>query len=301
VNCFVDCFALLLRSCPCLARSTVKKIEDFIANADFLPPAFQLLPRLLLLLEDVDANADALADLIRVDPGLTADVLRVCNSATYALAYRAENIQQAILRIGFSEVHRIMMQVIMSPALKNPQSTYSTPQPDLWNHSLAAAVASQSIANPAEINTDLAFTAALLHDIGKVVLAHAVPQETAAAITQAQEKNQPRYLAERAILKTDHAAVGAKLLERWGFPRNISAAVRFHHEPAAAKEEVRMASCVCLANVLAYRMEDPVVVPEYVLYPDAKALQELGFTQPSLEVLVHEARVQFANAQKSFL
>jgi len=228
-------------------------------------------------------------------------VLRVCNSATYALAYRAENIQQAILRIGFSEVHRIMMQVIMSPALKNPQSTYSTPQPDLWNHSLAAAVASQSIANPAEINTDLAFTAALLHDIGKVVLAHAVPQETAAAITQAQEKNQPRYLAERAILKTDHAAVGAKLLERWGFPRNISAAVRFHHEPAAAKEEVRMASCVCLANVLAYRMEDPVVVPEYVLYPDAKALQELGFTQPSLEVLVHEARVQFANAQKSFL
>ena len=279
----------------------MKKIEDFIANADFLPPAFQLLPRLLLLLEDVETNADALADLIRVDPGLTADVLRVCNSAAYGLTYRAESIQQAILRLGFREVHRIMMSVIMSPALKNPQSAYSTPQPDLWNHSLAAAVASQSIASTAGIDSDLAFTAALLHDIGKVVLAHAVPQEAATAMTQATEKHQPLYLAERAVLKTDHAAAGAKLLERWGFPRNITAAVRFHHEPEAAKAEMHLASVVCLANVLAYRMEDPPAFPEYVIFPNARALQELGFTQPSLEVLVHEARVQFANAQKTFL
>ena len=279
----------------------MKKIEDFIANADFLPPAFQLLPRLLLLLEDVEANADALADLIRVAPGLTADVLRVCNSATYALSYRAENIQQAILRIGFREVHRIMMSVIMSPALQNPPSVYSTPQSDLWNHSLAAAVASQSIASTAGIDGDLAFTAALLHDVGKIVISHAVPQEASAVLTHATEKQQPIYLAERAILKTDHAAVGARLLERWGFPRNISAAVRFHHEPEGAKDEVRLASCVCLANVLAYRLEDLEVVPEYVRSPNAKALQELGFTKPSLEVLVHEARVQFSNAQKSFL
>ena len=279
----------------------VKKIEDFIANADFLPPAFQLLPRLLLLLEDVEANADALADLIRVDPGLTADVLRVCNSATYGLTYRAENIQQAILRIGFREVHRILMSVIMSPALKNPQKTYSPAQSDLWNHSLAAAVASQSIAASAGIDTDLAFTSALLHDIGKVVLSHAVPNETSSAIAAAAEKNQPLYKAERALLKTDHASVGARLLERWGFPRNISTAVRFHHEPENAKEEVRLASCICLANVLAYRIEDPPAFPEYVLFPNAFALNELGFTQPSLEVLVHEARVQFSTAQKSFL
>ena len=279
----------------------MKKIEDFIANADFLPPAFQLLPRLLLLLEDVDANADALADLIRVDPGLTADVLRVCNSATYGLTYRAENIQQAILRIGFREVHRIMMSVIMSPTLKNPQGTYSSTQSDLWNHSLAAAVASQSIAQTAGIDTDLAFTAALLHDIGKVVLFQAAPQEMSSAMTMAAEKNLPVFKAERAVLKTDHAEVGARLLERWGFPRNISTAVRFHHEPETAKDEVRLTSCVCLANVLAYRIEDPPGFPEYVLFPNAHALQELGFTQPSLEVLVHEARVQFSNAQKSFL
>jgi putative nucleotidyltransferase with HDIG domain len=279
----------------------VRQIEDFIAKADFLPPAFQLLPRLLLLLEDVEANADALADLIRVDPGLTADVLRVCNSATYGLRYRADNIQQAILRIGFREVHRIMMSVIMSPALKNPENTYAANQSDLWNHSLAAAVASQTLALSAGIDADLAFTAALVHDVGKVVLAHAVPDQVAQVVATAEEKHQPLYEAERAVLKTDHAAVGGRLLDRWGFPQNISTAVRFHHDPAGAKMEQRLASCLCLANVLAYRVEDPPTLPEYVIFPDARALKELNFTQPALEALVPEIRAQFEAAQKNFL
>lgn len=279
----------------------MKQIEEFIAKAEFLPPAFQLLPRLLLLLEDVESNADALADLIRVDPGLTADVLRVCNSATYGLRYRADNIQQAILRIGFREVHRIMMSVIMSPALKNPQNTYAADQSDLWNHSLAAAVASQPLARIAGIDCDLAFTAALVHDVGKVVLAHAVPEQVERVVATAKENNQPLYEAERAILKTDHAIVGGRLLDRWGFPQNISAAVRYHHDTAGAKTELRLASCVCLANVLAYRVENPPAFPHHVIFPDERALKELNLSQPALEALVSEVREEFTVAQKNFL
>jgi putative nucleotidyltransferase with HDIG domain len=278
----------------------VRQIDEFIANADFLPPSFQLLPKLLLLLEDVEANADALADLIRVDPGLTADILRVGNSAIYAQAYRAENIQQAILRIGFKEVHRVLMGVIASPVLKDPQNAYSKGA-DLWNHSLAAAVASEFLASPAGIDVDLAFTAALVHDIGKVVLSHAVPKQAADAHTAATERNQALYLAERALLKTDHAVVGARLLDRWGFPKSISLAVKHHHEPALAKNEIRLASCVGLSNVLAYRIENPAAFPEYVVAPDENALKELKLTQPELESLVPEAAERFAGAQKRYM
>ena len=279
----------------------VRQIDDFIASADYLPPSFQLLPKLLLLLEDVESNADALADLIRVDPGLTADILRVGNSATYAQAYRAENIQQAILRIGFKEVHRVLMGVIASPVLHDPQNAYASKGTDLWNHSLAAAVASEFIAAPAGIDTDLTFTAALVHDIGKVVLSHAVPKQAAEAHAAATERNQPLHLAERAILKTDHAAVGARLLDRWGFPKSISAAVRFHHEPGLAKNEIRLASCVCLSNVLAYRIENVIALPEYVLFPDVTALKELNLTQPELESLVPDATERFAAAQQRYM
>ncbi|HEX7861213.1 MAG TPA: HDOD domain-containing protein [Verrucomicrobiae bacterium] len=279
----------------------MRQIDDFISNADFLPPAFQLLPRLLLLLEDVETNADALADLIRVDPGLTADILRVCNSARYGLTYRAENIQQAILRIGFREVHRIVMTVISSPALKDPENTYAPHQTDLWNHSLATAVASQSIAAHSSIDADLAFTAALLHDIGKVVLSHALPKQYGDLVKAASERNQPLYLAERDAFKTDHAVVGARLLDRWGFPKNMSIAIRNHHEPAKAKDEIRLASCICLSNVLAYHVENIQVRPEYVVFPDSDALQELGLTQPELQNLAPEAREAFTRAQQNFV
>lgn len=279
----------------------MRQIDDFISNADFLPPAFQLLPRLLLLLDDVEANADALADLIRVDPGLTADILRVCNSARYGLTYRAENIQQAILRIGFQEVHRIVMTVITSPALKDPSNTYQSSQTDLWNHSLAAAVSSQSLAESAQIDTDLAFTSALLHDIGKVVLSHALQQKYADVVKGAAERNQPLFLAEREAFKTDHAIVGGRLLDRWGFPKNISTAIRNHHEPAKAKDEVRLASCIYLSNVLAYHVQNVQSRPEYVIFPDSAALQELGLTQPALQALAPEAREALERAQQNFI
>lgn len=278
----------------------MKQINEFIASADFLPPAFQLLPRLLLLLEDVETNAEAIADLIRVDPGLTADILRVCNSAAYGLQYPVDNIQQAIVRIGFKEVHRIIMSVIASPALKHPESTYAGERGDLWSHSLAAAFSSQAICAGSGIDPDLSFTAALLHDIGKVVLARAVPAQTALAHKNSTERNEPLYLSERAVLKTDHAAVGARLLDRWGFPKNMVAAVRHHHDPAAAKEDIRLASCICLSNVLAYHVLNELARPAYVLFPDSDALDELGLTQPALEALAPEARANFEAARNSF-
>ena len=193
------------------------------------------------------------------------------------------------------------MGVIASPVLHDPQNAYALKGADLWNHSLAAAVASEFIAAPAGIDTDLAFTAALVHDIGKVVLSHAVPKQAAEAHAAATERNQPLHLTERAILKTDHAAVGARLLDRWGFPKSISAAVKFHHEPGLAKNEIRLASCVCLSNVLAYRIENALVLPEYVLFPEVSALKELNLTQPELEALVPEATDRFAAAQQRYM
>src|SRR5688572_17696514 len=269
----------------------LKAIEDFVMSAEFLPPSFHLLPRLLLLLDDMEANADALAELIRVDPGLTADILRVCNSVAFAAKTRAETVQEAILRLGFREVHRIVMTVIASPALKLGQETYGRNETDLWRHSLAAAVSSQQVVRGGD--ADLAFTASLLHDIGKTLLAAAVPQEFLAATFEATEKNRPQYLAERSILRTDHAEAGARLLRRWGFPPNLCAAVEFHHEPASTREHIRLAASIYLANVLAYRVDGPLTLPEYVMFPETRALREWGLTQPALTPMVEEARREF--------
>ena len=277
-----------------------RKIDDFISGVDFLPPSFHLLPRLLLLLEDVESNADALADLIRVDPGLTANILRVCRSAAYGSRFRAETIQQAVLQLGFNEVHRIVMTVIASPVLKDPVTTYPGGEPDLWNHSLAAAVAGRLIVWNAGIESEIAFTAALLHDVGKIVLSKAMPEEFSAAVAFGTERRVPLYEVERSRFKTDHALIGSQLLQRWGFPKSICTAIQFHHEPSAARPETALASCVYLSNILAYRIQDVLFFPEYVLSPEARALHEFGYTQPEFEALVPDAREEFLRVTERF-
>ena len=277
-----------------------KRIDDYIADADFLPPAFQLLPRLLLLLDDLESSAETLAEVVRVDPGLTADILRVCNSAAYAHTYRAETIQDAILRLGFVEVHRIVMTVIASSALKSPHEAYAMHEADLWKHSLACAVSSKEVVQGSGIDPEVAYTTSLLHDVGKAVLANAVPEQFTAATAAAREKGQPLFETERALFQTEHATIGARLLHRWGFPANICAAVQFHHNPAAAGDHVRLASCVYLANILAYRVAEPLTFPRYVVFPETKPLRELGFTQPAFEALAPEARREFQSFIEKF-
>lgn len=281
-------------------RSVTRRIDDYIVQADFLPPSFQLLPRLLLLLDDVEAGADTLAQVIRVDPGLTADILRVCNSAAHAKRVRAETIQEAIMRLGFIEVHRIVMTVIASSALKSPQETFTRHEGDLWKHSLAAAVASQVLVPGTGVDADVAYTASLLHDIGKMVLANAVPEDFARILTLAKEQNQAVYRVEQLQFQTDHGGIGARLLKRWGFPDNICEAVQHHHEPVRANQQLRLASCLYLSNVLAYRIVDDLTFPEYVVFPDTKALRELGFSQPTFEALAPEARSEFKKYMEQF-
>ena len=170
----------------------------------------------------------------------------------------------------------------------------------MWNHSLAAAVASKILSRNTGIDSEIAFTAALLHDVGKIVLSKALPEEFSAAVTFAAESRQPLYQVERSRYKTDHALVGSQLLQRWGFPKGICTATQFHHEPSAARSETALASCVYLSNILAYRIQDVLVFPEYVLSPEARALREFGYTQPEFEALVPDAREEFLRVAERF-
>ena len=277
----------------------VKQIDEYIASADFLPPSFQLLPRLLLLLDDLEASSEALAELIRMDPGLTANILRVCNSVAFA-GSRVHTVQEALLRLGFSEVHRIVMSVIAAPILKNPQKTYAAREADLWSHSLAAAITTQHLRLNSKVAPELAFTAAILHDIGKIVISNVAPNEAKTAFAQARSENVPLFEVERSLLGIDHAEAGARLLQRWGFPSNISLAVQFHHAPESSPSDFQLGACICLANILAYHVEDRVHIPTYVLFPDSAALKEFSYDQSSFEALIEPVRRDFTAVKARF-
>jgi putative nucleotidyltransferase with HDIG domain len=283
-------------------QETVAKSQVYleIDRRLFLPPSFELIPRLLLLLDNPEADSEELAEVIRVDAALTADVLRISNSAYFSGRYRIETVREAILRVGLREIYRIVMRVIASPVFQASQRT-SFPRLDLWKHSFAAAVAAGVLARKSGEDGEVAFTAALLHDIGKLLLAQAHGQKYVALIEKASEESRGISALEERLFHIDHAAIGGRLLAQWNFPEKVSAAVGAHHNPfAALRPCVQLSAITYLANVLAYRIGRGGGFPEYAVAPDGAVLRVLDFSPENLDEIEQEVAEEFAKEESRF-
>lgn len=277
-----------------------KDLPRLIRETEFLPPGFQIVPKLLLLLDDPESNSEELAELIRVDPGLTTEVLRVCNSAFYSGGFRAETLSEAVMRIGLNTVYEVIMKVIASPVLSEPEKNYGAEQINLWNHSLAVATAAEIIARDRGDHSEIAFTAGLLHDIGKLVVNKALDGDYSSILKEAEAKQQPLHTIEKGIFNMDHADAGSILLNRWNLPQNIVLSIRYHHKPANAGESARLASIVHLANYLAFTIGQGSGYQSYPRFVDPKALSALRLTINELDQLSEAAKESFEKSVAAF-
>lgn len=255
--------------------------EQHARTTDFLPPAFELIPRLLVLLDDPDTNADTLAQIIHADAGLTTDVIRAANTAAYSGATRIESLPQAIVRLGLREIYRILTLIITSPNLMN-LDTYGFQRVDLWQHSVACAFGAQILArNLPQQDPEVAYTTALLHDIGKLVMVQVAKADYLALIDNCSGNNTAHFIAEQNAYQSDHAQIGSLLLKRWRFPEEITAAIRFHHDPAQAPDNAKnLVSLIYASNIIAYRLGLGSGFPEYTIQPEPAHLEPIGL-QPS--------------------
>jgi putative nucleotidyltransferase with HDIG domain len=228
-------------------------IDEYINKAHHLVPAPHILPQLMPFLSNPDSDNAKIVDLISYDTPLTANVLRVCNSAYYCRGTPTDNLPQAVTRLGSREIYNIVVAVTSAATLSTSQKGYGVAGTELWTHSVASAVSAQLIAKDLGNDENIAFTAGLLHDVGKIVLAAAMESVYEKFV---EETNTGLSLVEieSALLGCHHAEVGGRLLERWKLPEHLVAAVRYHHEPAAAKPHESLTACVTLGNFIAYFM-----------------------------------------------
>ncbi len=232
----------------------MQAIDDYIEKVRYLPPAPRIVPELMKLLNQPNVNSSRVVKLISYEPALTANVLRVCNSACFGGAVPTTDLQEAVTRLGFSQVYQLVTAASGAKLLVAAQKGYGLDHGDLWKHSVASAVAAQIIARKCGDEQSLVFTATLLHDIGKIVLTQSL-EKVYAKLVRETEINQASLLeAEQKLLGVQHAEVGGRLLERWKFPPNVVSAVWFHHAPKAAGAHQRLAAYIYLGNMVAHFM-----------------------------------------------
>jgi putative nucleotidyltransferase with HDIG domain len=254
----------------------MQELEAFLDKIRHLPPAPRVLPQLLRELNNTDASADRIVDLVAVDPALTAGVLQACNSAYSASSTPVIDLQQAVTRLGFREVFRIVAAVSGSRLLGPRQRGYGLDEGELWKHSITTAVAAQLIARERGGEESLAYTAGLLHDLGKIVLADALEGVYTELNDEVEARQHSLVEAEKKLLGVQHAEVGGRLLERWNFPANIVGAVWHHHHPANAGAEAVLAANVYLGNMIAYFIGNGFGHQAFALRGRGEALELLG-------------------------
>ena len=261
-------------------------LDDYIKKARSLPPAPRILPELLTLLRQENVDSGRVVQLISFDPAITATVLRLCNSALFAGAVPASDLSDAVSRLGFRQIYTLVTAVSGARALTPPTTGYGFNPGELWKHSVTAAVAAQLIARSQGADESTVFTAALLHDVGKIVLAEALEDKYNQLLADNEVTQNPLLETEKRILGVQHAEIGGHLLARWKFPANLVSAVWFHHQPAAAKPHHRLAAYVYLGNMVAHFMGQGYGHQAFALKGRGEALEILDLSPDAIPQLM---------------
>jgi putative nucleotidyltransferase with HDIG domain len=266
----------------------MNRLDAIIDRVKALPPAPRILPELLKVLRQEEADAGEVVRLIKFDPALTAQVLRRCNSVHFGFAEPAQDLGEAVVRLGMTEIYRIVASVIGERTLGAAQKGYGIEQGELWKHCAATAVVAQTMARKLGGDESVAFTAALLHDIGKLVLSTALEGAYGKVLADTENGQHSFLEAEQAILGVEHAEIGGRLLERWKFPEPLVQGVRHHHDPAQAQGWGPLAAYVHLGDVLAHLLGHGYGYQAYAVRSRPEALELLKITQSDLEQFLLE-------------
>jgi putative nucleotidyltransferase with HDIG domain len=208
-------------------------LESVCDKAASLPCAPDLVPKIIVLLDKPDASLSALSDLIARDPGTSAAVLRLANSAYFGRA-KCNSLDEAFLRLGNDEISRLVIGGIVGRWVSAPVEGYGWEPGDLCTHSFTVASAADVIARErGKVNPKTAYTAGLLHDIGKLGMAHACGQHFDLVRKRQETSDLSWRELEREVFGFDHTQVGAALLRRWNFPTCLVNVVEFYPRPRA--------------------------------------------------------------------
>jgi putative nucleotidyltransferase with HDIG domain len=271
----------------------MQELDQFLNAARHLPAPPRIIPELLFLLGRPNVDSSKVGRILGRDAALAEKILLVCNSACFGGANPIADLHEAVTRLGFKQLYQIAAAVGGARVLTTALPGYGLAESELWRHSVTTAVAAQRLAQARGEDESLAFTAGLLHDLGKLVLSPRL-QGCLGRLTELIERDHlPLLEAEQKLFQVNHAALAGRMLERWNFPPALVTAVWFHHQPAAATPHPRLAACVFLGNLIALALGRGFGRHAFAVQARPEALTLLGLSPADLPQYVLQVVEQF--------
>lgn len=250
-----------------------------------MPPLPGVAQRVLQIVRDPDYSIDMLVSVVRTDPALTARILKLCNSSLYGLSQEIGSVGDAVAYLGTRNLVKLVLISCTSSYFKRVGSNGYVDPGELWKHTLCCASVCQFLAERSGYEQPAtAFTAGILHNVGKVALAQVVEDLTMDVPTLLAAEPEIGYLAlERKLVGLDHANAGGIVTESWSLPTELRRAVRNHHDPTAIRGDGDLTALLHVADqvVLGMGIGSPFAGLSWSV--DPVALDKLHLTDADLE------------------
>jgi predicted Zn finger-like uncharacterized protein len=269
--------------------------ERLLKEMDELPPMPQIIFKAYEIMENPDSNTKQVADLIESDQAIAARVLKIANSAYYGMSGKVSSVQHASVVLGFKALTQLITMAGTATLMSRKLYGYNLEAAELWRHSMAVAFGAKFITakrQPAREND--AFSAGLIHDVGKIVLDRAIFNRKP-LFDEFMESGERTFLsAERRILGFDHAEIGFDICRQWRIPERLTTAIRYHHAPEESAGN-ELAYVIAMADTIAKMAASISMVGEaapgveaLMYMVDDDTMAHLGLEQAHVERLLVE-------------
>lgn len=256
----------------------IPRPEDIAQAIERLQPIPQAALKILRLIDEEEYDIRRLAAELRTDQVLAARTLKIANSVMFANRNPIESIDHALMFLGVNLLAQFVIAAAIEQTLSLPSAGYSLCRGGLYRHAVGTAAACEQIARTTgRARTGLAYTAGLLHDVGKAVLDQFVAGAAPLFYRRLHENQACDFLAvEQEVLGTTHGETGFELAARWSFPESLAEAIRSHHGPEKAGPHAELCNLVVLANLITARFQAGMQIDRPDLPALAPRMQALG-------------------------
>ncbi len=263
------------------------QVESLIKEIDHLKPVSSVASKVMALLDDPDSGMSDLVEIIQYEPAITSNVLKLANSAYFGLPGKIKDAKQAIIYLGMAQVIELVLMVCCSGTFNGSHDGYEAAGGDLWKNAVSGAILSNNLSEiQGKGNISVAFTGALLRDIGKIIMDPYVLTDKEKLLDYVHTQGGTFLSAERRVLGFDHAQIGAMIAKKWNFPSELQCVIRFYHTPFEAKACNVEALIVNLADTICRKMEIGCGMDDPFLPEEENVIDSLGLSEGQIENVI---------------
>lgn len=271
-----------------------QEIIERIDKIENLPTIPSILRKILGIIEDPNVSLQKISDFVASDPTLTARILKMVNSPVYGFPGRISSVNHAMVILGLNAVKGLLIGVSVFEVMKKNMF-------GMWEHSLSSAIYARVISKRKELEAPEEISvAALLHDIGKVILLIAFKKEYTKILEIAKTKENFLYELEKEYFGITHAEIGGIVGKKWNFPMKLIEPIMNHHRPQLSKIFELETSVVHLSNILALARGIGYSGEIYVNPVNPTSWKNLNFKFEDIKDIFMEAEEPISSSQEIF-